>query len=161
MKKGIRAIITSPSLKRPPVIIFEEAEALQRSKDALHSMIASSSPNTAYIIPTFRASPLPYIAHGNEKVPSFDNFDEKWRLLISRFKKLGVRRIIIGGSTLEMGLSEQTVEGKRVVQYNLCLGTVISILQKEKEFEVELSELAIPQSRSDLMNLRKSIKENE
>ena len=132
----------------PPVIIFEETFNMGLWKEKLEQRMPL--PNDLYVIPTMRDYPYPIIpgkpaptrrdAEGKCLTEDFPYVEEGMTMFINTCKNAGVKKILIGGTNLEI-INDQL---------NRCVGNFINILKNYSEFELKVSMGTAPLNRNDL-----------
>ncbi|HUX35514.1 MAG TPA: hypothetical protein VMV71_00610 [Candidatus Paceibacterota bacterium] len=167
---AIDRLFSSDPDKSPPIIVFEEEFNLEGNKN---SYMGRDYRNEPYVVPTFTDNPTPKLSP-NENWLNKD-FDEKngWNKLREIFKSLGIKKMLIGGTQLnissnegwkewfirEMEAYEKMVEafkkikgsaevGKPDYVLHGCVGNAISNLMDD--FEIEVSSLAFPANRATI-----------
>jgi hypothetical protein len=162
IKKGLLKILEKPEETTPPVFILEEAEHLDETKQAINE--EGGSHNPAYFVPTHAKSAVPDVKGGNGKLYDFESWEEFRKI----FLDLGVRKVIIGGMYLKVvhgydldpDMFEYRTQRRSKGAYNMeydiekCVRAAVSGLSQDEHFEhvfdVEISNLTFPNSRSDI-----------
>lgn len=168
IEKGFRRLINSSSSDKKPAIIILEAmktsilplgpyydkyiKALEEDSDFFKNATKNYQPEKdIYIVPTRTHSPDPVLIYAK-------NEEEAWQEFIDILKKLGVKKINIGGA--ELDYSEDYVKDKlkqdKSININTllagCLGKTIHKLNDH--FDLHVSALAIPKGR---LNINKTV----
>lgn len=152
---AFKRILSLKPEKTPPILVFIGAASIDDFLDQYKDTITDK----LYIIPTREYSPTPLTPEFYPKNPSKDPFAELdlseeykdkreeigWQETAKRLKKLGVKKIIIGGAELYLG------EKKEGPHYG-CLGN--SVDHFSKEFEVDVSGLSWPEGRKEITRLK-------
>jgi len=144
-----RKILSSESETVPPLFIFEDGVD-NNDFEGKEKRLGELATQDVYIIRTTFANPDP-LPLGQERTYSWNLFtkigdEEKslmWKWLIEEFKKLGVKKILLGGL-------EFYVTGDKDKSHSGCMGTAMNKL-KEHGFDVEISALTWPSGREDAL----------
>ena len=135
-KKSPRVAIVDTGFKRilqtkstAPVFLFEAYNQVF-STSAKIIPILKEAGNEIYMVPTFEDNPQPFMGYASEKR------GEEWYEFIDLIKKLGVKKLVIGG----MHLGTAQLSG--------CVGVAIEMLKRH--FEIQVSALTSPGSRRDI-----------
>lgn len=146
--KGLTRILSLPSNKTPPVIVFEELCNLLKTKVRL-SQMNSKSDNEVYLLSTYPDQSVPNLLA--EQQQSIDDKINWWNL-ISTFRNLDVKKIIIGGQRLIVQPGYDHTNSKNFkYETRRCVGGAIKNLGRN--FQIEVSTLTHPHSRFDIENV--------
>lgn len=131
----------------PPIIIFEEQKYSYELYQWLKHGMPKEAHNELYLVETHTKSSDPIMAVKGE--------GQGWNKLTTLFQGLGVKKILLGGTQLNL------IDAKTRIIYNNCVGNLFEHLAKEKggEFAIELSSLTYPRSRQDVLDLKKKQEE--
>jgi len=140
VEKGFKNILQVKS--STPVFLFEGYNQIPNTREKI-SPILKESGRKIYFIPTFPDDSIPFVDRKSNKRGQKRN----WNVLIETMKLLGVKKIMIGGMTfiIRTNRFSDGLEGKSL---DGCMGDIIEKLKGD--FEIEVSNLAYPQSRKDL-----------
>lgn len=141
-----RKILSSKSETMPPLFIFEDGasnEDFEEKEEQFRKLAA----NDTFIIRTSFANPDP-LPIGKERTyrwPDLKDVEKSrgeqffmWQWLIEELKKLGVKKILLGGL-------EFYVTGDKNKNHSGCMGTAMNKLKAH--FEIEISTLTWPDKR--------------
>lgn len=134
---GIRKMLSLPTEKTLPIIIFEEWSKIKKLKKRLSKKLF----NTAYIVPTYIGTSEPKIL-GQDRTFRSDlksNKEISWNGIIENLTMLGVKKILIGGMYFK---SLKSAEG---IEFYECVGEAVEYL--DKSFKVDMSNLTLPEGR--------------
>ena len=136
IERGLSRLVRMPPAMVPPIIIFEEQEYATQLSLWLKYENQDTGLN-CYTVETEPDDPTPF---GYEK----EYRAYGWGAVSDKFKKLGIRRILMGGVRLEI-VGEPDWTGKSPFMCQ-CVGIALSHLSNRKAgaFEVELSALMDP-----------------
>ncbi|MBI2639405.1 MAG: hypothetical protein HYW90_00735 [Candidatus Sungbacteria bacterium] len=144
-----RRILSSESTATPPIFIFEDGwESLdyQQKEERLERLTA----NDLFLVRTYPANPDPLPLHKKpgsswrvlneaERERREEDITFMWQWLAEELKKLGVKKILIGGL-------EFYVTGDKDKSHSGCMGIAMNKLKKYG-FDVEISALTWPDKR--------------
>ena len=149
-----------------PRFILEEKEHLITTANKINR-INKQSGNAAYIIPTHWGNPEPDFSDSlkpdHYRGINIEEGEQNWTELAALLTKLGVKSVIIGGTTLEVkpgqdpdpgsvAYSEQRLKkGAKNVDYTLqgCAGGAIHYLAAAG-FDIEISDKTFPDSITEI-----------
>ncbi len=141
-------VATLFSEKAPPIIIFEYEKAKEIwtrvFENGEHKM-----PNDAYMIPTIANYPYPKLEDRPEperdskgwlKDESLAYVEEGIEKFISELEKLGAKKLLVGGTSLEIRKNTLT----------RCVGNFIGFMKMHSDFELKVSSGTAPLNREDM-----------
>jgi hypothetical protein len=145
-EQTFRNIISSKSGDVAPVFIFVTAENNKEFQQK-ESRLAAISKQPLYIIRTELGDPHPLspsraanYSFSSDKINDQER-SEVWDNLISKLRKLGIKKILIGGSKLYISkIPDQKHMG--------CLGEAMGKLKND--FDLKLSTITWPEGRKEL-----------
>jgi len=140
LKSGLKRILSLPPETTPPVIIFEYEDKVEYLPSRLAEV---QQDNQVYVVPTGIMDPFPRL---QQKRGEYHNvpIEERWHLFIEQLKKIGVKKVLIGGMRLTIKKESDSVA------YNKCVGAVLNAINADKNIEAELSWFTSPQDRKSL-----------
>lgn len=156
-----------------PRFVLEEKEHIEETAKKI-SQDNTNSGNTAYLIPTHWGNPEPDFSDS----PKTDHYrginieegKQNWTELAALLTKLGVKTIIVGGTTLEVEkgadadpgadtyIQQRLKKGAKSVNYTLkgCAGGAIHYLMAAG-FDIQISDKAFPDSIVEIETLEQDL----
>jgi len=140
--RALRILALTDSEKSPPVLCMEESGKMGELKQRLKTPdyqegFSGEVKNDVYIIPTAKSDPLPVFDDSRRIRSDYSEQEEaeNWKRLTLQLKKMGVKKVLVGGMFLDFFGPEK--EGDTDAWG--CVGRTIELL--EKDFKVQLSNL--------------------
>lgn len=151
MNLALQKILSLPEEKTPPILFFEEEEEIPQLEEGIGDIELK---NKIYTIPTFSCNPGPRI---NKEEFNVKTIEKNWKVVIDKLKSLEVKKILIGGIQL-LAFAEASFSPDKSdeIKYQGCVGGAINHLSEN--FDIEISNLAFPESRKDVDEIKKRIK---
>ncbi len=133
IEEVLSRILVMPEKKTPPVIIMEEGHFVKNLQAWLAQNPNGASQRNTYCIATWSGNPTP---------DGFNSKHEAWDFLITLFRQLGVKKILMGGMQFSVATYKTDWTGKPPY-CDRCIGIALSYLSRDKAgpFDVELSAL--------------------
>ena len=170
--RSLSRLLSSEGLRKVPLIIFEEEEEeLEQTKSKLAAEIESCPGGeiTFYLVltQTGRPEPKPDKDCTNLSKENTELAEKNWRVLTDILKRAEVKKILVGGKGLSAYIGEndqlqyqqqfaQKWPGGEKIVVGHCVGQAIQNLAKY--FEVDISAITFPHSRTTIKN---QLKEKE
>jgi len=176
IEQAMKKILLSDSEDLPPIILLKEitgapnilelppytelVNRLEEKSDYLTEFAEQHpSKQKIYIVPTKSFSPDPILTCAQDE-------DEAWGYLVVLMKELGVKKILAGGGELYLPLvnqessdSDEQAEGTREEIWKNSAGCLGKTMRKfADDFQVDLSALAYPGQRRDVVKIQKEVK---
>lgn len=150
-EKGLERLLALEKAKTPPIFVFEEAINCADTTKRLQKMNQNSG-NDIYLIPTVTDCSVPYLPMYNRNI-----YAGPWVYLVSIFRDLYVKKIIIAGQRLiiEPGTDHLNDQGVGYRAYR-CVGSAIDRLRPH--FNVIVSGMTHPHSRVDINRVNQEYK---
>ena len=123
-----------------PIFLFEVNEEISLTKGRISSILKKAG-SEIYIVPTYDGAPTPYVSTDSITVES------KWHVFIELAKNLGIKKFIVGGMYLFLDEIKGSKEDTQ--KLNGCVGDAVNVLSAD--FDIQVSSIAHPQSRKDII----------
>jgi len=141
------------SEKAPPIIILENGIAIESWKLGIEKL-SHKIPQKIYLVPTMHDYPYPIVPGkpeplerdegGRLQKKDFDYVDEGSKTFVKFLNDLGVKKIMIGGTSLK-------ILDNRL---NLCVGNFIEFMKYHSDIELKLSLGTAPMNKSEIKQSR-------
>jgi len=149
IQRGLDRVITNGSV---PVLIMQRIDEIE----ALRERLESEKNSSIYVVPTMiMTRPKNRIIREDDSTPVMPDsykakldsndqqLDDYW-IFVRALEDLGVKKIILGGKQLRMGVSAPS---KMIVPYG-CVGQAFKYLSSR--FEINISNFASPHNQNEL-----------
>jgi hypothetical protein len=137
VEQGLERLLAANKL--PPTILFEPQKHVHSTIEKLAPILERSG-NNIYLVKTNDHTPTPYTPNETAE----EEF-HSWQKLIAILKELGIKKCLIGG----MYLWAMEINATNLNRLQGCVGAATSVLKSD--FEIEISNLAHPSSRKNLI----------